>query len=44
MSSPDRRRDSATVAHTIDEFVPVDGLIERAHGLAVASVRFCGLA
>ena len=36
--------DGATVAHTIDEFVPVDGLIECAEGLAVASMRFCGLA
>jgi acetylornithine deacetylase len=36
--------DGATVAHTIDEFVPVDGLIGCAQGLAVAAMRFCGLA
>jgi acetylornithine deacetylase len=34
----------ATVAHTIDEYVPVDGLIACAQGLAVAAIRFCGLA
>jgi acetylornithine deacetylase len=33
-----------TVAHTIDEYVPVDGLIACAQGLAVAAIRFCGLA
>jgi acetylornithine deacetylase len=35
--------DGATVAHTIDEYVPVDGLVACAQGLAVAAMRFCGL-
>jgi acetylornithine deacetylase len=34
----------ATVAHTIDEFVPVDGLVRCAQALAVAAMRFCGTA
>lgn len=33
----------ATVAHTIDEYVPVDGLVACAQALAVAAMRFCGL-
>ena len=36
--------DGATVAHTIDEYVPVDGLVACAQALAVAAVRFCGVA
>jgi acetylornithine deacetylase len=36
--------DGRSVAHTIDEHVPVDGLVACAQGLAVAAVRFCGLA
>jgi acetylornithine deacetylase len=36
--------DGATIAHTVDEFVPVDGLIGCAQGLAVAAMRYCGLA
>ena len=36
-------RDSLSVAHTIDEFVPVDGLVACAQGVAVAAMRFCGL-
>jgi acetylornithine deacetylase len=36
--------EGATVAHTIDEYVPVDGLVGCAQGLAVAAMRFCGLA
>jgi acetylornithine deacetylase len=32
-----------TIAHTIDEYVPVDGLVSCAQGLAVAAMRFCGL-
>jgi acetylornithine deacetylase len=36
--------DGATVAHTIDEFVPVDGLVSCAQALAVAALRFCGVA
>ena len=31
-----------SVAHTIDEFVPVDDLVACAQGLAVAAMRFCG--
>ncbi len=34
----------ATVAHTIDEYVPVDGLVSCAQALAVAAIRFCGVA
>ncbi len=33
-----------SVAHTIDEHVPVDGLVDCAKGLAVAALRFCGVA
>ena len=36
--------DGATIAHTVDEFVPVDGLVGCAQGLAVAAMRCCGLA
>jgi len=32
----------ATVAHTIDEYVPVEGLIACAQALAIAAMRFCG--
>jgi len=31
-----------SVAHTIDEFVPVDGLVACSQALAVATMRFCG--
>lgn len=31
-----------SVAHTIDEFVPVDGLVACAQGLAIAAMRYCG--
>jgi acetylornithine deacetylase len=34
--------DGASVAHTIDEYVPIDGLVGCAQGLAVAAMRFCG--
>jgi acetylornithine deacetylase len=34
--------DGASVAHTVDEFVPVDGLVDCAKALAVAAMRFCG--
>ena len=37
-------REGVSVAHMIDEFVPVDGLIACAQGVAVAAMRFCGLA
>lgn len=33
-----------SVAHMIDEYVPVDGLVACAQGIAVAAMRFCGLA
>jgi len=33
-----------TVAHTIDEFVPVDDLVACSQALAVAALRFCGTA
>jgi acetylornithine deacetylase len=33
-----------SVAHMIDEYVPVDGLVGCAKGLAVAAMRFCGAA
>jgi acetylornithine deacetylase len=36
--------EGTTVAHTIDEYVPVDDLVACAQGLAVAAIRFCGLA
>ena len=31
-------------AHTIDEYVPVDDLVTCAQGLALAAVRYCGVA
>jgi acetylornithine deacetylase len=34
--------EGASVAHTIDEYVPVDGLVDSAKALAVAAMRFCG--
>jgi acetylornithine deacetylase/succinyl-diaminopimelate desuccinylase-like protein len=33
--------DGVSVAHIIDEYVPVDGLVACAKGLAVAAMRFC---
>jgi acetylornithine deacetylase len=36
--------DGVSVAHMIDEYVPVDGLVGCAQGLAVAAMRFCELA
>jgi acetylornithine deacetylase/succinyl-diaminopimelate desuccinylase-like protein len=41
---PGFERDGASVAHIVDEFVPVDGLVACAKGLAVAAMRFCGTA
>lgn len=35
---------SGEVAHTVDEFVPVDELVACARALAVAAMRFCGTA
>lgn len=34
----------ASVAHTIDEYVPIDGLVKTAQVLAVTAMRFCGTA
>ena len=31
-----------TVAHTVDEFVPIDDLVGCAQALAIAALRFCG--
>ncbi len=36
--------DGRSVAHTIDEHVPVQGLVDCAKGLAVAAMRFCRVA
>jgi acetylornithine deacetylase len=36
--------EGVSVAHVIDEHVPVDGLIGCAQGIAVAAMRYCGLA
>lgn len=33
-----------SVAHMVDEYVPVDGLVACAQGLAIAAMRFCGAA
>jgi acetylornithine deacetylase len=32
-----------SLAHVVDEYVPVDGLVACAQGLAVAAMRFCGV-
>jgi acetylornithine deacetylase len=32
----------ASVAHTIDEYVPIDGLVATAQALAVTAMRYCG--
>jgi acetylornithine deacetylase len=34
--------DGLSVAHVVDEFVPVDDLVACAQGIAVAAMRFCG--
>jgi acetylornithine deacetylase len=34
--------DGVSVAHMVDEFVPVDGLVACAQTLAVTAMRFCG--
>jgi acetylornithine deacetylase len=36
--------DGVSVAHMVDEYVPVDGLVACAQALAVCAMRFCGLA
>jgi acetylornithine deacetylase len=33
-----------SLAHMVDEYVPVDGLVGCAQGLAVAAMRYCGVA
>lgn len=38
---PGFEADGASVAHTIDEYVPVDGLVTTAQVLAVTAMRFC---
>lgn len=35
--------DGVSVAHTIDEYVPIDGLVGCSQALAVAAMRFCGV-
>jgi acetylornithine deacetylase len=37
-------RAGVSVAHIVDEYVPVDGLVGCAQGIAVAAMRFCGVA
>jgi acetylornithine deacetylase/succinyl-diaminopimelate desuccinylase-like protein len=39
---PGFSRDGVSVAHMVDEYVPVDGLIGCAQGIAVTAMRFCG--
>ncbi len=41
---PGFSRNGLSVAHMIDEHVPVDGLVACAQGIAVTAMRFCGLA
>jgi acetylornithine deacetylase len=41
---PGFNADGVSVAHMVDEFVPVEGLISCAQGIAVAAMRFCGVA
>jgi len=36
--------EGVSIAHTIDEYVPVDGLVGCAQGIAIAAMRYCGLA
>jgi len=39
---PSRDAEGVGVAHTIDEYVPVDGLVATAQALAIAAMRYCG--
>lgn len=41
---PGLDQEGLTVAHTVDEFVPVDGLVACAKRIAVTAMRFCGTA
>jgi acetylornithine deacetylase len=34
--------DGVSVAHVVDEYVPIDGLVGCAQALALAAMRFCG--
>ena len=34
--------DGLSLAHMVDEYVPIDGLVASAQALAVAAIRFCG--
>lgn len=36
-------QEGVSLAHTIDEYVPVEGLVGCAQALAVAAMRFCGV-
>ncbi len=36
--------DGISMAHMVDEYVPIDGLVGCAQGLAVAAMRYCGVA
>ncbi len=36
--------EGVSVAHMVDEYVPIDGLVSCAQGLAVAAMRHCGVA
>lgn len=40
---PSGRNGERTLAHAVDEFVPVDDLVVCSQALAVAAVRFCGV-
>jgi len=37
-----RDSNGVRIPHTVDEHVPVDGLVSTAQALAVAAMRFCG--
>jgi acetylornithine deacetylase/succinyl-diaminopimelate desuccinylase-like protein len=39
---PGRNGDGVRIPHTVDEYVPVDGLVSTAQALAVAAMRICG--
>ena len=39
---PGFNRDGVSAAHIVDEYVPIDGLVACAQGIAVAAMRFGG--
>jgi acetylornithine deacetylase len=41
---PGFARDGLSVAHMVDEYVPIDDLVACAQGIAVHAMRFCGVA